>query len=242
MSDEASQDGPSKRGRIALGIGVIALAAGAGVGVNVLTSDKDSDDSAATQDAAQPQQLGAFQRPTSGTITEIGDGTLKVKTRDNDTVDVKKGDDTTVTEVKEGSVDDLKVGDRVQVMGDTIVVGDEGFGGSVPPDMPEGGPQGTPPGQGQGPEQGQGQGQRQDQGQPPGDRTFGTIKAVDDDTFTVEIQGGDTTTVTLDDDTTIQVVEEIEWSDLKVGDQVMVRGTNIRRGDLGELGEPGAQP
>ena len=61
---------------------------------------------------------------------------------------------------------------------------------------------------------------------------FGTITAVEDSKLTVETPGGEVTTVTLGDDTTVRQVAEIDADDLETGSRITVQGSRGEGGDL----------
>ncbi len=62
---------------------------------------------------------GSFGGMTSGTVVEVEDGVIHVKTSDGKTVQVKTSGDTKVTLSEEGSAKDLKSGASVVVQGET---------------------------------------------------------------------------------------------------------------------------
>jgi hypothetical protein len=66
------------------------------------------------QPGESPRGLGDF---TTGTVTDVSDGSVTVETPDGDEVTVKTDDDTDVTLSEEGSVADLAAGDTVAVTG-----------------------------------------------------------------------------------------------------------------------------
>ncbi|MEO3784977.1 hypothetical protein ABGB12_16690 [Actinocorallia sp. B10E7] len=62
---------------------------------------------------------GSFGGMTSGTVAEVKDGVIYVKTSDGKTVQVKTSGDTKITLSEEGSAKDLKSGASVVVQGET---------------------------------------------------------------------------------------------------------------------------
>lgn len=85
---------------------------------------------------------GGGGRPTVGQVIEVDGMTLTVETNDGETVTVLMRDDTEVTVTVEASIEDLEVGEEVQVVraessGDDVVaesvqIGAAGFGGFGP--------------------------------------------------------------------------------------------------------------
>lgn len=59
---------------------------------------------------------------TTGTVSEVSGGTVKVKTPDGRTVEVTVTDRTRVTAAREGTVEDIEPGASVTVRGDQITV------------------------------------------------------------------------------------------------------------------------
>jgi hypothetical protein len=195
-------------------------------------------------------------RGAAGTITAIDGKTLTLETRDfsgdTGTTKVVTTDDTKFTEMVDGKVSDIKVGDNVLVTTDdttgaasvtaTNIVdnGDQQAGffrqrsGAAP--------DGQAPPDGQVPPDGQ-------NGTGPGFRNFGNggfrageVTSVDGSTITIKTVQGDTVTVATNADTKISVTKEISLKDLKVGDTVRAEGTtndgtvtadSVRKGELG---------
>ncbi len=256
------------RSRWLLGAAAVAAVAAIGIGVLVTRDDGSTPAATAAESGANGfpqggQGPGGFGGGTGGTISEIDAdaSTLVVKTSDGDSVEVTAGDDTTISETVDGSVDDLAVDDNVIVVGsagddgtiaaDTIVAGgDGGFLGRGGPDgdgqrpqapeggFPEGGfPGGGTPPDGFDPSQGGGP------GGGPGGFTSGTIASIDDGSLTVTTADGETVQMTVSSETTVQVQHELSFDDLATGDEITVIGQSgddgsvdavmIRRGDGG---------
>lgn len=193
------------------------------------------------------QRLGGF-----GTISSIDGSTLTIEDQSGSSTKVVTSDSTTVTASETGSVDDIKVGDTVMVVGTgssteiaATRVTDDGDvkADADQPDRPDGASGNGPGFNGNGPPGGQMPGG----GQAPSgaanmSATRGVVKSVGDGTFTVTGMGDTTVTVTTDSSTTVTISKAAKLSDLKVGDTVMVRGdeadgtitaTSIREGELG---------
>ncbi len=197
-----------------------------------------------------------------GTIASINGANLTLKNGGGKTTKVVTSSKTSVTTTSSGTVGDVEVGDTVTVIGTgaspaitatrvmdegkvSADAGNNGPGGFAPPGGGEGrfrpGANGQPP-SGGGPDQRQFPGG----GQFPGADgatafTRGTVASVGDGTFTVTSMDGTAVTVTTSSSTTVSVTRSASVSDLKVGDQVVVRGkrsngtitaTSIREGSL----------
>jgi hypothetical protein len=256
--------------------GVVAALVAAGVGYFVTRGgDSDavaagatSDDgaSAETSENGPGGGFGAFG--ASGEIQAVDGSTLTIEATNpqdgsTSTVVVSTSDDTTFTEMAEGDLGDVVVGDTVVAItgedGTTVTAlidnGDDvaggfgpGPGGGTPPSFPGG----TPPSL---PEDGDGQG-------PPGPRqggagnfAAGTVTAIDGDRVTIEAQDGTSTTVTVPQDATVSVTRTISLADLAVGasisatpadsndtaDDGSIAAGSVRKGDagFGGFGGPG---
>jgi hypothetical protein len=194
-------------------------------------------------------------RGAAGTITAIDGKTLTLETHDfsgdTGTAKVVTTDDTKFTEMADGKVADIKVGDNVLVTTDdttgaasvtaTNIVdnGDQPAGFFRP--RSGNGADGQAPPDGQTPPDGQNAG--------PGLRNFadgglraGEVTKVDGSTITIKTVQGDPVTVATNADTKISVTKTISLSDLEVGDTVRAEGSttdgtvnadSVRKGDLG---------
>lgn len=148
-------------------------------------------------------QSGMQGRPqgSTGTIEDIGDGTLTISTDDGQSVEVTTTDDTEVSISESASADDIDEGDTV------LVIGQSSDGSAVTAERvveragDDGADQGGP-GDGRGP-------------------TVGEVSSVDGDSFTLTTDSGDIT-VTLTDDTTVVVERQASVSALSEGDEVFV--------------------
>jgi hypothetical protein len=250
--------------------------AGAAAGVVVvagifLTRGKGDDGTPVQASASQGQTsdgggqggLALAMRGAQGKITKIDGPTLTLSATDRDgatsTVTVTTDEDTTFTDVVDGTAADVHRGDHVLVLGavaDGKVTaqrltdnGDQdladGFqrrgtgngGGDLAP------PGGFSPPEGFIPPEGAGD------GQALGGATFGTVTQVDGDEITVSTQGDQSVVVTVDGDTEITVTKDISLDDLETGDEVRAEGERdgdtvaadaIRRGEGGFFaGGPG---
>jgi hypothetical protein len=232
---------------------------------NATTSDQGTAANAAegsggTQDAAgQPGGLTA--RPGGfGTIAEIDASTLTIEDESGASTKVLTSDSTTVTTAEVGTADDIKVGDTVTVIGTgstteiaaTRVTNDGTASTDAGGPGGPGGMAGAPPGAGTGQRpDGAGRGNLMPGGQPPGAAgdmamTRGVVQSVGDGTFNVEGMDGTSVKVTTSSSTTVSIAKNATVSDLEVGDQIVVIGsqadgtitaTSIRQGAGG--GFPG---
>jgi hypothetical protein len=101
-----------------------AVVAVVGIGLAVTRSGDDGAD-AATGGTGQPMRSGGGPG-TSGTISSVDadGGTLTIDGREGDDVEVVVADDTTISEMVEGSAADLAEGDSVLVVGSSAGSGD----------------------------------------------------------------------------------------------------------------------
>lgn len=269
---EAPPPRPSWKTWVAVGVGAAVVGAAAVFGISAATSSGSSNAAATSQAGTATGQGQGQSGPTGprsrfggggfGTIADINGSTLTIEHQDNTTTKVVTSSKTSVTTSAPGTVDDIEVGDTVTVIGTgtspditaTSVMDDGkvsttagnqggpgGFGNGRPPGGAEGGFQ---PRQGQnGQIPGGGQGDRQVPGGANGASfTRGVVASVGDGTFTVTGIDGTAVTVTTSATTPVSVTKSATVGDLKVGDQVVVRGkqskgtitaTNIREGGLG---------
>lgn len=282
---------PSWKTWVAVAGAAAVVGAAAVFGISAASSSDSSNAAASTQNGGTGATggSGATQGPGGqgfpgglggfGKIATIDGANLTIKNaQTSDTTKVVTSSDTKVTKTVSGSLDDIKVGDTVMVVGTgtspditaTTVTDD----GKVSADA-NGGPtfngNGGPPGAGEGQFPSGGQRQFQDgqappngqapnggqgfNGAPGGDGattgTRGVVKSVGDGTFTVTGMDGTVVTVTTSSSTKVNVTKDGTVSDLKVGDQVMVRGetnngtitaTSIREGALGGFFRGGNRP
>lgn len=141
---------------------------------------------------------------TTGTVEDVGDGTLTISTDDGQSVEVTTTDGTEVSISQSQSADDIDEGDTVMVIGQSSdgssVTAERVVERSGDDNAAQGGPGG--PGGGMGP-------------------ITGEVSSVDGDTFTVSTDSGDVT-VTMTSDTTVVVERQGSVSDLSQGDEVFV--------------------
>jgi hypothetical protein len=240
---------------VALGAGYL-LGRGGDDGTTVDTQAAASAESPAGADqfAGGPGGGTFTVRGTAGTITGVDGDTLTVEADDGSETTVATDDDTVVRESVDGSVDDLAEGDNVLVTGesdddgtitaDTVVDNGDAeltIAGGPDGDAPDGLP--APPDGAELPD-----GPEMTRGFP----TAGEITSIDGDTLTVETASGESVTVTLTDDTTVTVNQDLEVDDLEEGDDVRVMGETsddgvvdaavIQVGDLATFGGPMGGP
>ena len=209
-------------------------------------------------------------RGAAGTITAIDGKTLTLETQDfsgsTGTTKVVTTGDTKFTEMADGEVSDIKVGDNVLVTTDdttgsanitaTNIVdnGDQqaGFFRQRSGDAPDG----QAPPNGQGFPEGSGSAERSD-ARPVGRTAVGSATSATAASAPVRSprstarrsrsrpRQGDTVTVATNADTKISVTKSISLHDLKVGDTVSAQGStndgtvtadSVRKGDRGGLG------
>lgn len=265
---EEPRSGPSWKTWVAVAAGAAVVGAAAVFGISAATSSGSSNAGASNQPSATSTPGGAgqgegFRRNFAGggvgTIASINGSNLTLKNGGGKTTKVVTSSKTSVTTSSSGTVGDIEVGDTVTVIGTgtspsitaTRVMDD----GKVSADAGNGGPGGFAPGSrfrrganGQAPDgAGPGPGRFPGGGQFPGANgttafTRGTVASVGNGTFTVTAVDGTAVTVTTSSSTTVSVTKTASVSDLKVGDEVVVRGkrsngtitaTNIREGALG---------
>lgn len=217
----------------------------------VVGRDGGDDSDASTGDptaAGGPAGGGGPGGGALGTIAAIDAdaGTLQVESQDGSTVTVTVTDATAISEMVDGTADDLAEGDSVLVVAaqdddsgavtaSQVMASSDGdllsFGGQVRPgggdfQPPEGGelPQGGPNGGGGDFQPPEGFDPNEQGGGGPMAITSGTIDGVDGDTLTVTTSDDETVTVTLSDDTNVLRSEELELSDLAEGDTLSVTG------------------
>jgi hypothetical protein len=220
---------------------------------------------------------GGFGGGAFGTLLSVDGATLTVESADlegsTSEVTIETDDETQFLETVDGELADLAVGDDVVVAADgdaetseggeveatSVTVGGgvagSGMPGGAAGELPEGFeppadgelPEGfEPPADGELPE-GAGPGMG-------GALTVGTITSVDDASFSVETEDGESVTVLVGDDTTISVTEEVTIDDLAEGDELQAQGEQdddgvvaadvVRIGGFGGgfPGGPGGQP
>ncbi len=217
-------EGVDKKTLIGAGVGAAVIALGAVFGINLASSSADdATNTAATGPMGMNGQSGQFpggqsgadgqsgqqgqmgQLPgeppgSTGTVEDVGDGTLTISTDDGQSVEVTTTDDTEVSISQSQSADDIDEGDTV------LVIGQSSDGSSVTAERvversgDDGADQGGPGGRGP---------------------TVGEVSSVDGDSFTLTTDSGDIT-VTLTDDTTVVVERQASVSDLSEGDEVFV--------------------
>lgn len=236
------------------------VAAGAACGVVVvggivLTKDDGGDPVDATGQAGPSNQVQGRMRGAAGEITDIDGTTIRIESTgpegDAGEVTIETDDDTTFTDVVDGDVGDLAVGDAVLVAGEvsdgavtaeSITEDDRSArpGGADGPVLRDGGavpdgevrvfPEGGPP-----------EGFTPPEGAVLSRMTFGEITAIDGSTVTIDTpMSDDPIVVTVTDDTEVKVTEEIALDELEEGDQIQVTGDreddvvqadSVRRGD-----------
>jgi preprotein translocase subunit YajC len=241
---------------VAVGAAIALGAADGGSSSGVAAS------ASAAADAEQPAS-GVRGRGTAGTVASTDGSTLEVETEDGTVVKVSTGDDTIVTEVVDGTVQDLELGTQVRILGeqdgDTVLAtavissGDAdlagpGAGTMTPPDGMEP-PERMEPPEGMEPPTGsEGMAPPQGGSAGPGGGTGGEILEIGDDQLTIATADGETVTVAVTADTTVSITEQRSVGDIVEGDSVVVMGeagdagvaaTSIRIGELGFGGFPG---
>ncbi len=163
------------------------------------------------QRGAPGDQFGAPGRGVSfGAITNITESGLTLDARTGSAVMVTTSDETTVSSAKAGTVDAIKAGDHVTVVGVTsgAAVAAERIvdtGEQEPAAWSASSASSTAP-------------------------TRGVVESVRDSTLTIATNvgttnDGTTITVTTTSDTRVSMVRPAQLSDLRVGDRVMVLGT-----------------
>lgn len=250
---------PSWRTWVAVGLSAAVIGAAAVFGISAATSSNSSGAAASSQTPASGPTGGTGTLPAPGarpgngsggfgTIAGIDGSNLTIEDQSGTTTKVVTSSSTSVTKSVSGTVDDVKVGDTVMVVGTgssstiaaTRVIDD----GKVPADAPANG--GPPLGAGR---PSGGQGAANGQGPPVGPRggagggmTRGVVQSLGDGTFTITGIDGSAVNVTTSSSTQVSVVKTATRADLQVGDTVMVRGTaangtitatSIRDGVLG---------
>lgn len=213
-----------------------------------------------TSGSDQPQQGPAgpgreFGSGGSGEVTAVDGDTLTIEAVDPDgataAMTIRTSGDTVVSEMVDGTVGDLSVGDDVVVMGEesesgvtarSISVGGGGFGGAGGPNGGGGPPEGfespedfEPPEGFEPPTDGE---------RPPGGGggvAVGELVAIDSATMTLQTDEGETVIVELAEDVTVRITEARSVSDIEVGDTIRavgdtegdeIQATEIVIGDL----------
>ena len=172
------------------------------------TQDGTTDGQSQGQTGQMPggMQGGGGMAGSTGTIEDIGDGSLTIATEDGESVEVTTTDDTEVSISETGSADDIDEGDTVMVMGQS---GDDG---SVTAErvVERSGDESDDAGD-------------DDQRGPGGGMggVTGEVSSVDGDSFVVATDSGDIT-VTMTDDTTVVIERSGSVDDLSEGDEVFV--------------------
>jgi Domain of unknown function (DUF5666) len=188
---------------------------------------------------ANGQNPGPDRRPGGprlvGTVTSVGVDRFEIKSMDGSTHTILVDDQTRYRESqKDIQLEDLKVGDRVTVMGKTSPAGNAPAGGANPA--------APPPGTASTPGAGSDQTgftaamvrrmtdadlQRFNMGgATAGERVFGEIVSIDNNQLKVRNpRSGDQTVVVVDDQTTFMKDNQpIALKDLKVGDRIFAVG------------------
>ena len=229
--------------RIWFAIAVIGLMAALGtVGCSAVASNAPAQNAppgsfqqpAQNPSGGQPGQggnpPGGFGGPgVSGTVKSVSGSTIQLSAQDGSTVTVKTDSNTMFQKTVTGTLTDIQVGARITVIGEqssgtttarTIQV--MSAGGNPPGTPPAGSgqpaPGGTPPAPGGAPP---GQGG----GQPGGGLGLGgTVKSVSGNTIQLTGFDGSTTTVKVDDKTTIQKTATATLADIQANTQITVVG------------------
>ncbi len=175
-------------------------------------------------------QPGPFGGPgVSGTVKNVSGSTIQLSAQDGSTVTVKTDSNTMFQKTVTGTLADIQVGARITVVGEqssgtttarTIQV--MSAGGNPPGTPPAGSgqpaPGGTPPAPGGAPPS-------QGGGQPGGMPGLGgTVKSVSGNTIQLTGFDGSTTTVKVDDKTTIQKTASATLADIQANTQITVVG------------------
>jgi hypothetical protein len=192
---------------------------------------------------------------TFGTLQSVDGSTLTVATRNGDTATVLSNSSTRITKSVDGTVGDIKVGDRIVTRGtssgtDTVTadrISDMGSGTAFGP-----GGQGRRNG-GQGRQNGQ-NGQNGANGPNAANGTnangagaAGTVTGVNGSVITVQAFDGSTKTINTTPSTTVSVLKSATLQDLTTGQPVTVFGTTNSDGTItanaiqqgGRFGGPG---